>query len=133
MSIDLEIIKANNDDTLSAVIWPHPTAVSGVYALVQRVVKCLFTVPGGDAWDPTFGADLIGAVAGIPAQAVAEARKAVSAVFRKCCNDLAPTAVDPGLQDLNVEDLVYEPETGTWRITVSVETSAGTFQVPVTV
>lgn len=137
MPLDMRIIVSDpNTALLTSAIWPTPDYVDGTYALVQRILKCLFTAPGENEQDPEYGANLRGEIRHLSGQQLEEARTAVGAALRKCVDDLS---VDPmtdpeqRLRNLTLASLNYAQQDQEWQASVEVETDANVFTLPLEV
>ncbi len=137
MPLDMRIITKDPRTTmLTSAVWPSPDYVDGTYALVQRILKCLFTAPGENEQDPEYGANLRGEVRGLSGQQLDEARTAVGAALRKCVDDLSTdpmTDPEQRLRDLKLASLTYSAQSQEWQASVEVETDANVFIMPLEV
>lgn len=131
MARDVKIVE-DRGGVLIPSTWPSPDTVSGEYALVQRIVKNLLTVPGEDAFDPAWGSGLSDALLGIPGQDTTSATRAASRSIQKCASDLMSSQpADPAgrLTNLRLVEVVYDMDSTSWVLSVQVATEERTFTI----
>lgn len=134
MALDLKYIESVNG-VLSGSTWPRPDYTEGLYSLVQKIVKCLLTNPGDDAFDPNFGSGLRKQIIGLTGQDTDRAKQVLSGALQKVKTDLIdPSVVDPAEQivDLQVRSMQYDPVGTSWNAEVDLVTAATTTTVPLT-
>jgi hypothetical protein len=128
MPLDLKFFETVGTQLVGST-WPNPDKVEGNYALVQRITKDFYTVPGDDSFDPGLGGDLKGALQGLSGQEVQAATKAVTAVVTKVLEDLlTSTGDDEGdLKDLRLRSVTFDLPSLAWLIELDVVTRANEF------
>lgn len=135
MPIDLKIVEpVSPDQAVAAFIWPQPAEVDGEYALMQKIVFNLHTVPGEIEIDPTFGSGLQTIVLGLTGADQSTAMQRMASVLAKCLQDLkSDMPADPAqrLVALHLIDMTYDVTTTSWTANVDVETEANTFTINV--
>lgn len=127
MPLDLKIVQLGSSGVLQGGTWPNPDFVEGEYNLIQRIFKNLMTNPGEDMFDPAWGSGLRESIRGIPGQNINDAKRAISAVLRRCLEDVSKSlSTDPAerLKDLRLETLEYDANLAAWTCTVAVVTEA---------
>lgn len=131
---DLKIIESFNG-ILSAQTWPRPDYVESTYLLISEIVKCLFSSPGEDKFDPTYGSGLRPQIIGLTGKDTDQVKQIVGSCLQKVKSDLTSgiPSDDPSevLTDLQLMDLIFNPNDTSWLIRVNVITPVG-FQ-PITV
>ena len=109
------------------------TFLSGPASLVQRVVKCLFTIQGSDIMNPEFGVGLqsvlpknynpndFGKVKLSVTEAIIRAEKML-----KEDDALVSAPPEERLQSLSFKDIVFNANESEWVVDMSVRTVANT-------
>ena len=129
MALDLKIVTISPQGQLAAYTWPNPAFVEGTYALVQRIYKNLMTIPGQDAFDPSWGSDLKGPLFNTPLGGdTDDARHAIAGVIQKCEMDIQSDPTDDPRQQLlslRLLDAGYDVSATAWNISLEATTRAG--------
>lgn len=132
---DLRVLYTKSDDvTLGAAIWPNPSRLTGEDALIQKIVLCLYTHPGENLSDPSFGAGMRDMVKDLTGADETEARNRIGGALRKALDDLTvDMSSDPRqrLVDLRLVSVTYDPESLAWIAAVDVETEANVTTISV--
>lgn len=134
MPLDLKLFTPLVGGSLSATTWPQADYVDGSYALIQRIAKCIYTIPGTDLFDPTFGVDIVGALAGLSPSDKDIASERVSGIARDCVAQLKPifaASPDPSqrLLSITVSSVVFNDKELSWDVALEVTTEATTITV----
>lgn len=127
----------NSTGTISYRFSPSGSFVTGSNNLLQRIIKSILTVQGSSAYDPKFGSQFYGIYQAISFDEV-EDIKSKFPLFLKTLTDTLINedliAIANGytinsqerLQDLIVEEIVYDDTFSGWLITIRVKTLANT-------
>ena len=131
MGNDLKFVESVNG-MLSGQTFPNPDYVSGQYALVQKIFKCLLTNSGEDVFDPTYGSGIRKSLESIPGQDVTAASTAASACLKFVVSSLTDSSVtDPAEQllALSLLSISYDPVSTSWILEVQVTSGTSTFTI----
>jgi hypothetical protein len=136
MALDFKICTVAPDKPVTFNTWPYADYVAGEYALVQKIIKCLFTARGTDAFDPGYGTDLQEALAALgPDDQPAAHRAAIDAAARVTAILAPATAAlaDPSerLTDISPLTTTFNDSTFGWDINLAVTTANGTLEITI--
>lgn len=136
MSLDLKVFTATTSGSLAAATWPRADYVDGSYSLIQRIAKCLYTLPGSDAFDPTFGVDLVSAFQGLSPTDTEQATEAAASLARDVTAQIRPifaSSNDPAqrLISISVAAVTFNMGQLSWDVELVVQTEARTISVTV--
>ena len=134
MALDLKLFTPRTDGSLSATTWPQADYVDGSYALIQRISKCLYTIPGTDLFDPTFGLDVVGALQDLSPTDVTTAAERMAGVARDCEAQIKPlfaSSSDPSqrLRSISVTSVTFNDKQLAWDVSLEVSTEDTTIKL----
>jgi hypothetical protein len=136
MPTDLKLVTVTNSGNLAYVTWPSADYVDGSYSLVQAIVKCLFTEPGTDVYDPEYGAGLIAELSRCQPDEIGKAMDIAQSAALNVQNQLAPSfANSPDssqrLLTIRVMDISSDLSDLSWNVSLAVTTEATTITIQV--
>ena len=111
------------DGVIVPETWPNPAYVAGLYNLIQRIYKCMFTEVGDDEDDPTFGGGIRSTLGPLQGPNNDQATQAAQQMLKKIKADLSGnTSTDPAeqLKDLVLNSIEYDTDATAWRLSITV-------------
>ena len=127
MPLDLQVMKYRSTRLIPGS-GTRPAKVDGDYALLQRLLVCLHTVPGDIEDAPAWGSGLIAGLSPLMGHQSTEAAQAASAALQRAQESLRADYPD---LELTLAGIAFDIDALTWSVDVTVTTAAGTRTVAV--
>ena len=129
---DFQILTFENNILIPKILQTT-TPVSGTASLVQRIIKCLFTVPGSDILNPEYGVGLQYVLPNsFDSKNLSSAKmSATEAIIRgekqiKEDDSIINSPPSERLASMHLKELSYDASLSQWLVDITIKTAANT-------